>query len=259
MRKSSAATEQLLRLRHAEQAERLGTISYQHSDRDENYYLLDDADLRRTYGRLIGRLAYSHWWPANELPSQFNDIIGAFPGGPSDWTIDPLKLALVVRAADACHLDARRAPDFCEHCASRLESLKSIGGFRNMCRYPMRTLAAWSSAPRTIFRSKTSRFGGSATRCSTWPMMKLHRADMILRDTGRRAFAVNGVAGANDPARLTRHLRTRAWKPVPTKIQVSDVPTLVRSLGGTGLYGENPRVPLREVDPECGMPSSHGE
>jgi hypothetical protein len=107
-----AATEQVLRLRHAEQAERLGTISYQHSNRDEIYYLLDDTDLRQAYGRLIGRLAYSHWWPVDKLPDQFNATIGAFPGSPAEWTIDPLKLALVVRVAVACHLDTRRAPGF---------------------------------------------------------------------------------------------------------------------------------------------------
>ena len=55
---------------------------------------------------------HSHWWPVEELPVQFNTVIGALPGSPPEWKIDPLKLALIVRVADACHLDGRRTPGF---------------------------------------------------------------------------------------------------------------------------------------------------
>jgi hypothetical protein len=242
-----SATEQLLRLRHAEQAERLGTTGYQHSNRDGIYYLIDDADLRQTYGGLIGRLAYSHWWPADKLTDEFNRIIGAFSGGPSEWTIDPLKLALVVRVADACHLDTRRAPGF-------LRALrKPTGVSEKHWRFQEYVQISHTMDGRMVFSTpKDFPLEDGEVWWLGYEMLnladdELREADMLLRDTGRRAFAVNGVAGANDPARLARHFRTKAWKPVPTKIQVSDEPSLVRNLGGTGLYGENPRVPLREL------------
>jgi hypothetical protein len=103
-----AATEQVLRLRHAEQAERLATIDYRHTGRDAVYHLIEDEDLRHTYGPLIGRIAYSHWWPAEELPARFDSTIGAYPGSPTDWTIDPLKLALV-RSSGAVFVVTRSA------------------------------------------------------------------------------------------------------------------------------------------------------
>ena len=76
---------------------------------------------------------------------------------------------------------------------------------------------------------------------------ELHDADMILKDSGRQPFAAHAVAGANDPARLRRHFPTKGWEPIATTLRVSDVAGLVRNLGGQGLYGENPRVPLREL------------
>jgi len=76
---------------------------------------------------------------------------------------------------------------------------------------------------------------------------ELRDADTILRDTGKRPFAVDAVEGANDPGRLRRHFPTLGWEPIPTRIQISDVAGLVQNLGGQGLYGANPRVPLREL------------
>ena len=67
------------------------------------------------------------------------------------------------------------------------------------------------------------------------------------RDTGKQPFPVDSVAGANEPTRLRRYFPTRGWEPVPTALRVSDVARLVRNLGGQGLYGQNPRVPLREL------------
>jgi hypothetical protein len=63
----------------------------------------------------------------------------------------------------------------------------------------------------------------------------------------RQPFVVDAVAGANEPTRLRRYFPTRGWEPVPTALRVSDVVGLVRNLGGHALYGQNPRVPLREL------------
>ena len=70
------ATEQLLRLRHAQQAEKLATIEYQHRDRDQGYRVIRGCRAADRYGVLIGRIAHSHWWPVEELPVQFNTMIG---------------------------------------------------------------------------------------------------------------------------------------------------------------------------------------
>ena len=89
------ATEELLRLKHAQHAEDLATIAYRHTDRDLAYHLIEDEELRQNYGHLIGRIAYSHWWSAEELPNHFSKMIGGFPRQP--W-----------RMAD-------RSPETCPH------------------------------------------------------------------------------------------------------------------------------------------------
>lgn len=60
----------------------------------------------------MGRIAHSHWWPVDKLREEFPVRLGAPYGYPRDWTIDPLKLACLLRVADVCHIDARRAPGF---------------------------------------------------------------------------------------------------------------------------------------------------
>ena len=80
---------ELLRLRHAAQAENLVTTTFQTSD-GEPFYLLGDVPLRQTFGSLIGRIAHSHWWPVNDLRT-FDWRQGSCPDHPPAWEVDPLK------------------------------------------------------------------------------------------------------------------------------------------------------------------------
>ena len=107
-----AATQELLRLRHAEQAEQLPTTRWTAHRSADSYYLIDDPDLRSAFGSMIGRVAHSHWWPVTELARKCRHVRGAPGGFPNSWTIDELKVAALLRTADAGHLDERRAPGF---------------------------------------------------------------------------------------------------------------------------------------------------
>ena len=241
------ACEQALRLRHAAHAEELATIGYRHTDRDQVYHLIEDEELRRAYGRLIGRIAHSHWWPSEKLPVEFDQVIGAFPGTPVEWTVDPLKLALVVRMADACHLDERRAPGFVRALRNPTGESEKHWRFQEYVQTP------YEKNGRLVFSaSKEIPIEDVDAWWLGYEMLsladrELRDADAILRETARPPFAVDAVAGAIDPARLAHHFPTKGWAPIPTKLQISDVPSLVRNLGGQALYGENPRVPLREL------------
>jgi HSP90 family molecular chaperone len=42
-------------------------------------------------------------------------------------------------------------------------------------------------------------------------------------------------------------VQTRGWRPIDAHLQVSDVPHIVESLGGSMLYGDDPTVALREL------------
>ncbi len=241
------ATERFLRVKHAEQAETLATMDFRHRARDIAYYLIADEDLRQNYGPLIGRIGYSHWWPAKVVQERLSTLIGAFPGSPPDWTVDPLKLAVILRAADACHLDARRAPGFAR--AVR----KPAGESEKHWRFQEYVHTPYADNRRLVFN--TTRDMPVDDRDAWWlgyelvnlADRELRDADAILRETNKVPFAADGVAGANDPARLKRYFPTKGWEPLPVSLRVSDVAGLVQNLGGQGLYGANPRVPLREL------------
>jgi hypothetical protein len=100
----------VLRALHARQAERLPvTVWPGHDASASSEYLIQDSDLRAYYGRPIGRVAASHWLNVADL-EHLPPILGAGPGLPADWTVDPWKIACVLRVADAAHIDHRRAP-----------------------------------------------------------------------------------------------------------------------------------------------------
>jgi hypothetical protein len=107
-----AAVFDVLRLRHAQQAERLATLRWHDPQSDSTDFLLDDAELRDFYGATIGLIAHSHWWNVAALETRLPRLIGAARGIPSPWTVDPIKVACLLRLADAIHIDQRRAPRF---------------------------------------------------------------------------------------------------------------------------------------------------
>src|SRR5207244_152788 len=59
-----------------------------------------------------GELAASHWWDVDALHGHFKRAKGSLPWQPPDWIVDRLKLACVLRLADAIQIDSRRAPTF---------------------------------------------------------------------------------------------------------------------------------------------------
>ncbi len=94
-----------LRQLHANQASKLCDKTWTIPGRQEPFYLLENQTLRRHLGELIGKIAASHHWDiervSTELPSQFN-VISTFP---REWRIDPVKIACLLRCADAAHID----------------------------------------------------------------------------------------------------------------------------------------------------------
>ena len=102
-------TQLMLRELHAEHAALLATSAWRDRSSDVEYWLIDDVELRSTFGNLIGQVAESHWWPAHSLGERFPTRLGAPSRFPRVWEVDPLKVACLLRLADAAHIDARRA------------------------------------------------------------------------------------------------------------------------------------------------------
>jgi hypothetical protein len=75
---------------------------------------------------------------------------------------------------------------------------------------------------------------------------ELGDASDILVDAKTSPFKATGAVGAKSAVALSEHVEVKGWKPVPTELQVSDVPALARTLGGSALYSYK-FAPLREL------------
>jgi hypothetical protein len=103
---------EVVRRLHAEKAQELAVQHWARSAKgDERIYLIDQIDLREYYGRNIGLLAHSHWWPIGRVERELSRILNPRPPH-TRHSVDLLKIAVLIRVADALHLDHRRAPFF---------------------------------------------------------------------------------------------------------------------------------------------------
>jgi hypothetical protein len=103
---------EVLRQLHAEKAEELPIQNWR-SDPEQGHpiYLIDQPELRGFYGRTIGLIAHSHWWPISKVERELSKFLGALPAYTRS-EVDLLKIAALLRVADVLHLDHRRAPFF---------------------------------------------------------------------------------------------------------------------------------------------------
>lgn len=243
----SAAIGEVLRAIHARRAASLALTHWHDLKHQTNYHLIESPELRERFGTTIGNIAFSHWWAVSELRDKFNIKLGAPGGWPNDWTVDQLKLACLLRIADASHIDARRAPAF-------LRALRKPRGIAD---------AHWAfqqklNQPR-LEDDRLEYTSGSPFRideADAWWVCRdtlemidgeLRRVDSLLADTNRQRLKARAIAGIDDPLRLTKFIPTDGWKPADTRVRVTDVPALIERLGGKELYGNDPTVPLREL------------
>jgi hypothetical protein len=237
-----------LREKHAARAADLALISWKASGTDASYHLIQDEDLRDTYGHLIGRLAASHWWSIERVSSDFPDTpLGAPVDCPDEWTVDPLKLACLLRLADIAHVDARRAPNFLRAVRRPSELADRHWVFQSHLQRPRLDddrLVYTAARPFTV------------DEAAAWWLCyetlqqidrELHSVDALFADKSRTRFAARSVKGVDSPFRLGSLIPTSEWEPVDARVVVSNVPALVRKLGGASLYGYQPNIALREL------------
>lgn len=241
-----AAEKELIRALHAERAESLPTAEWERLDRSHGY-LIEDGELRATYGHVIGQIAASHHWDRSLLPAAFAAPLGAPAFAPTSWRVDALVLACLLRTSDAAHLDAGRTPDV-------LAAARGIEGeSRNHWVFQSRLQRPYAQGDRLVFTAPAgfdrSEIGAWWLAYDTLTMVdrELHGVAAILGDAGRSTFQVTGVAHVDSPQSCRALLPCHGWEPVPARVQVSDVSALVRRLGGSGLYGDNAVVAVREL------------
>ncbi len=240
------ATENVLRLLHAKHAEKLAFVSWKKTN-GENVFLIENTELRESYGSIIGLIAHSHWWSVDEIENRLPKKLGAPGIFPSDWTIDPIKLACILRIADATQIDDRRAPSF-------LRTIRKPSNYSDLhWNFQQKLYQPRLERGRLVYTSKSPFPKGEVESwwvCHDTLQMidtELKEVDSLLSDTNRQRLQAIGIASIEDPKRLSKLITVDGWQPVDTKIKVTNVAKLANSLGGNQLYGENLIVPLREL------------
>lgn len=235
----------VLRRLHAERAEELAEQAWQAADGSQ-IYLVEDSELRRFYGPTIGQIAHSHWWSVQRIEQEFSEELGALANRTLN-RIDRVKLACLLRVADALHLDSRRAPRFLRAITNPSGVSALHWSFQERIARPHIELDAVVFTTGQPFGRDDAEAWWLAYDTLNAVDRELRDVDLLLQSRGREVLKARRVKGAGSPEILARTVQTRGWRPVDARLQVSDVPRIVENLGGSKLYGNDATVPLREL------------
>lgn len=244
------ALETFIREQHASRAQELPFISW--PSREGDRFLIENADFRQKFGSFIGLVSASHWWSHEKLEAELSDkIFPPPPPFPASWSIDLLKIACILRMADASQIDERRAPGF-------LFALRSgrIGKYSEEHWIFQNKLTKPQLRGDSLLFASTSSF--EKEEAVSWWLLydtlklvdtELRRADDIITRcrSGHERFSARRVANIESPLYLARSVTVRNWYPVDTAFSISDIPRLIKNLGGEQLYGQNRFVAIREL------------
>jgi hypothetical protein len=235
----------VLRRLHAQQAAVLAEQAWvDHTG--EQQYLIADNDLRSFYGKTIGEIAHSHWWSVQKIEQELSQDLGAYPQRTRNL-VDKLKIACLLRVADALHLDQLRAPRFLRT-LTQPQGLSAVHwSFQEKLARPHIESDAVVFTTGQPFNREDAEAWWLAYDTLSLVDHELGNVDLLLQARGREVLKARRVKGVGSPESLAKTIQTRDWRPVDARIKVSDVPRIVESLGGSKLYGDDPLVPLREL------------
>src|SRR5580704_1028532 len=235
----------VLRLLHAKQAEELPRRKWVNA-LGINEYLIDNEELRDFYGRVIGQIARSHGEPISWVRSELGVQLGSLASH-DGGEVNGLKLACILRAADAAQIDARRAPSF-ERTILKPKGLSDLHwNFQGKLAKPRverDALIFTSGSPFSLKEADSWWICFDAIQVAD---RELHDVDVALEDASQPRLKARRVRGAQSPSDLSQIIRTEGWEPVDAQLMFSDVPRLVRMFGGSQLYGDDSSVAIREL------------
>lgn len=208
---------QVLRQLHAEQAHRLPHASCQVDSHSADIHLIENYDLREYFGDLIGQVAASHHWAPSKVAAEFAHRRRSSPAflAPATWEVDALKVALLLRTADAAHFDADRAPWFLF--ALRQPEGVSANHWRFQAKIGQPSLTTTGELRFTSGSSFSPNERGAwwlALETARMVDKELQSAHEILQEERRPAFAAHLVLGTDSAASFSRLLPVRGWDPI---------------------------------------------
>jgi hypothetical protein len=230
----------VLRQRHAERAAELVSAQW------DGEMLVNDRDLRNELGATAGRIAASHWWAVEDL-AELGELEGAPAGMPGDWTVRPILLAVLLRIADAAHLDAGRTPRFARAIRHPVGDSALHWEFQDRLRQPMLHGDRLRFVSNRPFPMEHAEAWWLCLDHLRFLDDELRTVDPLLQAHNLPRLAARSVQGVRDPMELARVIRPEGWEPVDAAVEVSDVNRLIQRLGGNALYGTTGGVPVREL------------
>lgn len=245
-----------MRYLHAGQAKELAIKGWR-SDAGE-LYLIDDPILRKCYGSLIGKIAESHNWPIERVASELTQQANAPGTFPSEWRVDPIKIACLLRCADAAHIDDRRAPDFLRALTRQRGMSESHWRAQNWLARADIDLSDPDGHTLLITSHRAFEIADADAWWVAYDALQLINAEikasndlLSARPQARKsspAFQITTVSGTASIEETYKHIEVKGWKPCSAKIHVGNIERLIHNLGGANLYaGESFAVVIREL------------
>ncbi len=247
-----------LRHLHAEQAARLAEQSWIHSGTGEPLYLIENQNLRIHLGSLMGQIAASHHWSIEKVATTLRNQVNAPAGYPTEWRIDPIKIACLLRCADAAHIDNERAPDFL-HALIKRQGV-SFNHWQAQNKMSKVDLDILDSSRSTLLFTSTTDFR-EADSDAWWIAYdavclvekEIKSCNALLESRNKSdapVFQVTRVKGVESPQVMKSHITVEGWSPCSAELHVGNIEKLVKNLGGENLYGTHTdqlEITIREL------------
>lgn len=233
-----------IRYLHAKYASNLCDQIFE-KENGTTFYIIEDDELRRHLWQTIGDIAYSHHWEMEKVKT-LGEQIPALAGFPSDWRINPLKLACLLRCADAGHIDSGRAPDYL------LKLLDINGVSRN--HWEAQNKLSQIDIDKTNISNViiASNIAFTESDYAAWNVV--YDAVMVLNNELTLSYEVlnnlqepipfqtRRVSGAGSREELCKYVKTKGWFPCDVNIHISNIEGIIKTLGGEKLYGKEKKL-----------------
>lgn len=215
----------------------------------EAFYFIEDQFLRNSFGNIIGKIAASHGQSVEEIEADFaNQILPSPIDFPKDWGINVLKLASILRIADAIHITSDRVPFslWITHRFSDDESEKHWQFHKKLSgiRVDKGRLVYQSSSPFTKNERESWWLCYDTLKMINQELLDV---DALFSRHDIPSLGAYCVKNIDSPRSISRQIEAEGWTPVESQMKVTNVSGLINSLGGAALYGNNDFVPLREL------------
>ena len=209
------------------------------------FYIIEDDELRNHLCQTIGNSAASHHWNMDKVKA-LGDQIPALAGFPVDWRINPLKLACLLRCADAGHIDSGRAPDYL------LKLLDINGVSRNHWEAQNKLSQIDIDTTNKSNVIIASNIDFSESDYAAWNVV--YDAVMVLNNELIQSYEVlnnlplpipfqaRRVSGAGSREELCKYVKTCGWFPCDANIHISNIEGIIKTLGGEKLYGKDKKI-----------------